>query len=205
MDTNWAADHLQTIRTLMERSTLYRRALAPVMIVSGTLGVAGSVGARFVQVESPAVFSLYWLSVGAAGFIVSFLLVRRQALQAHESFWSPPTRRIAAALAPVFFVGLTAGACAILQPAPTPWLLAVIWIIAYGCALNAAGFFVQRGIRLFGSLFVLTGCGALLLAPSWPELQTTKGAHWLMGVFFGVFHIGYGIYLYFTEKKRAEP
>ena len=31
MEPNWAAEHLQVIRTLMERSALYRRALAPIM------------------------------------------------------------------------------------------------------------------------------------------------------------------------------
>ena len=45
MDSNLAAEHLQVIRTLMERSAVYRRALAPVMIFAGALGmVAGFVG-----------------------------------------------------------------------------------------------------------------------------------------------------------------
>ncbi|MDB6016752.1 MAG: hypothetical protein JWR19_1241, partial [Pedosphaera sp.] len=34
MKSDWAAEHLQTIRTLMERSAIYRRALAPVMTVT---------------------------------------------------------------------------------------------------------------------------------------------------------------------------
>jgi len=42
MDTNWAAENLQVIRTLMERSTLYRRALAPVMLVSGLIGTSAA-------------------------------------------------------------------------------------------------------------------------------------------------------------------
>ena len=29
MESGWATDHLQVIRTLMERAALYRRALAP--------------------------------------------------------------------------------------------------------------------------------------------------------------------------------
>ena len=41
METKWAVDNLQTIRTLMERSALYRRALAPIMILAGTIGIAG--------------------------------------------------------------------------------------------------------------------------------------------------------------------
>ena len=38
METNWAAEHLQVIRTLMERSAVYRRALAPIMTFNGAIG-----------------------------------------------------------------------------------------------------------------------------------------------------------------------
>ena len=27
-------------------------------------------------------------------------------------------------------------------------------------------------------------------------------AHWLMGFFFGVLHLAYGVYLYLTEKRK---
>src|ERR1700690_4243469 len=39
METNWAAEQLQTIRTLMERSAVYRRALGPVMLFAGFAAV----------------------------------------------------------------------------------------------------------------------------------------------------------------------
>jgi hypothetical protein len=45
METNNAAENLQVIRTLMERSALYRRALAPIMTWCGAWGIiAGLVG-----------------------------------------------------------------------------------------------------------------------------------------------------------------
>ena len=37
--TDWAAENLQVIRTLMERSSIYRRALAPLMVVAGLGGL----------------------------------------------------------------------------------------------------------------------------------------------------------------------
>ena len=37
MNDDWAVDQLQAIRTLMERSALYRRALAPVLTVAGVI------------------------------------------------------------------------------------------------------------------------------------------------------------------------
>src|SRR5262245_5734772 len=73
METNWVSDHLQTIRTLMERSALYRRALAPVMILSGAFGLAGAVGGWVSGLESNGSFGAFWLGVGMLTLGVSFL------------------------------------------------------------------------------------------------------------------------------------
>ncbi len=204
METNLASNHLQTIRTLMERSALYRRALAPVMIASGSVGLVASIVAPFARVESSRSFALYWLIVSVVAIAGAFLLVRRQALKDSESFWSVPTKRVTEALLPAFFVGFAAGAYHIFSdPQATVWLLALGWIIVYGCAIHAAGFFMQNRMRLFGWMFILGGCGVLFASASWPAIRTIQAAHYLMGGFFGVLHIACGIYLYFTETRRT--
>ena len=203
METNWASEHLQTIRTLMERSALYRRALAPLMIVSGSIGLLASVLSRLLKLESNQAFSLFWLAVSLVALAASFLLVRRQALKDAEPFWSLPTRRVTQALLPAFFVGFAAGVFSLFRNQPSfPWLLAVAWIVIYGCALHAAGFFMQNRMGLFGWMFIIGGCGALFASATQPELRTTVAAHYLMGGFFGLLHLGCGVYLYFTEKPR---
>ncbi|MFM1769259.1 MAG: hypothetical protein RJA22_1788 [Verrucomicrobiota bacterium] len=202
MDTHWAAENLQVIRTLMERSTLYRRALAPVMLVSGGVGVGASVLPRWVPVETNRGFALYWMVVSVAALTASLLLVRRQALQAAEPFWSPPTRRVSQAVLPAFLVALLAGVFNVVNA--NPWgaaHLAQLWIIVYGCALHAAGFFTPRGIRVFGWLLVLGGCALVFLTQSRPELRSTAAAHAIMGVFFGGCHLAYGLYLSVTEPR----
>jgi hypothetical protein len=91
-------------------------------------------------------------------------------------------------------------------------LTAAIWILFYGCALHAAGFFMPRGIKLFGLLFMASACVLfyaffsgiiyVLFFTGW--ISESINAHWLMGFFFGVLHLAYGTYLYLTEKgKRA--
>lgn len=203
METNWASEHLQVIRTLMERSALYRRALAPIMIVSGAIGIAAAIVPCFVPIDSDRAFSLFWLGVSVVTMVTALLRVRRQALKEAEPFWSLPTRRVVEALMPAFFVGLAAAAaCVVISGSSTGWLLAVAWIIAYGCALHAAAFFVQRGIKLFGWVFIGGGSLLLLIGVLSPQLATLEVAHYLMGVFFGVLHLCYGIYLYFTEKRK---
>lgn len=205
MDQNWAADHLQVIRTLMERSALYRRAMAPIMLVSGVLGSLGAlVALRLVAVESPAEFTIYWTGVGVLTLGVALVLVRRQALKAAESFWSTPTQRVAAGLFPCFLSGLAVAVTAVLNSGLIPvWLLACLWILHYGCALQAAGFFMQRGIKLFGALFLFGGVLLLAGSSNCPWLRSPGTGHALMGAFFGGFHLAYGAYLYFTERKSA--
>jgi hypothetical protein len=203
METNWASEHLQVIRTLMERSALYRRALAPIMIVSGCIGLAAATVPCFVQIDSDRLFSLFWMGVSLVALMADLLLVRRQALKEAEPFWSLPTRRVVDALLPAFVVGFVAAVAGMfISGASTAWLLAVAWIIAYGCALHTAGFFMQRGIKLFGWVFILSGSALLLAGVLLPQLATIEVAHYLMGVFFGVLHFSYGIYLYFTEKRK---
>lgn len=207
MESNWAAEHLQVIRTLMERSALYRRALAPIMTYNGVLGVAGGVVGWAAKIDSPHGFIGYWAGVGLTALAGSFVLVRRQALKESEPFWSPPTRRVARALLPALFVGSIAGLLAFVCPS---WdflpaaALPSFWILLYGCSLTAAGFFMHRGIKLLGWLFILCGCGLMASrcqpAASWSSLN----AHWVMGCVFGGLHLAYGIYLYFTEQGRNE-
>jgi uncharacterized membrane protein YjfL (UPF0719 family) len=214
MESNWAADNLQTIRTLMERSALYRRALAPVMALNGVLGLAGAAAGRALDIASPRAFIFFWGAVAFVALTGSFLLVRRQALGESEPFWSPPTRRVTQAFLPPLVAGLIAGAVVALH-AGSPagagaagqgrvvamlWL-PLGWVVLYGCALHAAGFYMPRGMKILGWFFVLSG--SALLALGIPDAVSWKTyAHGIMGLFFGLVQLGYGIYLYFTEKGK---
>src|SRR5512138_543854 len=105
MESDWAAEHLQVIRTLMERSAVYRRALAPVMIYVGILGLGAGAAGWVLKIASVPGFVGFWGAVGVIALAGAFLLVRRQALRESEPFWSPPTRRVAQALVPPLFAG----------------------------------------------------------------------------------------------------
>ncbi len=100
MESNWAAENLQTIRTLMERSALYRHALAPIMLFAGVIGVL----ATAIGFDSASGFApILWRALVGSGdgtIAGAFFIIRRQALKNNEPFWSPPTRRVAMALVP---------------------------------------------------------------------------------------------------------
>jgi hypothetical protein len=212
METNWAAEHLQVIRTLMERSAVYRRALAPIMTFNGAVGIVAALAGWGFKISSVRGFILFWACVGALAVAGSFLLVRRQALKESEPFWSPPTRRITQAMLPALVAGFIVGTVVWAHVTSAPeslgnvlgilWL-PLIWVVLYGCAFHAAGFFMPRGMKIFGWAFILGGCALLALGipggVSW-----FKYAHGIMGFFFGVLHLAYGVYLYFTEQRKNE-
>jgi hypothetical protein len=205
MNANWAAENLQTIRTLMERSALYRRALAPVTMLTGVVGLAAGGVGWLTQCDSPRRFIAFWFAVACAALAGSFIVIRRQALRDKESFWSPPTRRVAQAMLPCLYTGLIAGlifSFATDDPAAT-WPLVPVWMALFGAALNAAGFFMPRGIRLLGWLFIITGTFLLLGLVAQPAAPEFRFAHIVMGAAFGGLHLAYGIYLHFTEKRNA--
>lgn len=211
METNWAAEHLQTIRLLMERSALYRRALAPISVYVGVVGLVGAVGGLALKMDSPGRFAVYWLAVSIVATVGALLLVRRQALRHGENFWSPPTRRVAQAMLPPLTVGLVFGlvvakwALEFQERYDAKFIsfgLIIFWSLLYGLALHAAGFFMPRGIRLFGWGIVIAGL-ILLGAMAWTNLSGSNiSPHVIMGIIFGGSHLAYGIYLYFTERKN---
>ena len=204
MNPNWAEENLQTIRTLMERSAVYRRALAPIMLFSGVLGVAAAVAGLLFHINSTRAFVLLWLGTAIVAVAGAFLIARRQALKDNDAFWSPPTRRVAQALLPPLLAGMCLGIFPAFFPHAANELTlgsTLVWIMFYGCALHAAGFFMPRGIKLFGWSFIACACG-LFYAILLDFIHEDFNAHWIMGFFFGALHLAYGGYLYLTEKGK---
>ena len=213
MEPNWAAAHLQVIRTLMERAALYRRALAPIMMFNGGVGLAAAALGWGLQVGSARAFILFWAGVCVVAIAGSYLLVRRQALKESEPFWSPPTRRVTQALLPPLAAGLMISAVVFLRAGQAAGIgsslaamlwLPLVWVVLYGCAFHAAGFFMPRGMKVFGWAFIVGGC-VLFAAGLQDWTRPLECAHGVMGFFFGGLHLAYGVYLYFTERRRNGP
>jgi len=201
MQSDWASEHLQTIRTLMERSAVYRRALAPITLFVGSLGVLTAAAGLFFHFDSLRAFGGLWLAAAVVAVVGAFFIARRQAVQHGEPFWSPPTRRVAQALAPPLAAGMCLGLAFVLAGVTNKFALEFSWLLFYGCALHAAGFFMPRGVKLFGWVYIILACISLFIyAFVRPEIKIS--AHWFMGFFFGVLHLVYGVYLYLTEKGK---
>lgn len=189
----------------MERSALYRRTLAPIMLYIGSVGTAASAaGLAFgVGVGRSQAFGAWWLAAAMVALAGAFLIARRQALGDGEPFWSPPTRRVTQAVVPPLAAGFVLSVSAVAWgPGQVLWLFVLPNALFYGCAVHAAGFFMPRGMKLFGwVIIVLTG----VLAGVLPRLEPAAGPgldHVVMGGLFGLLQLAYGVYLYVTESRK---
>ena len=205
MNANLAEENLQTIRLLMERSALYRRALAPIMLLAGVMGLLTMIVGLCFHIEATRSFAGLWLGTAALAVSAAFLLVRRQALRDGEPFWSPPTYRVGLALLPPLLCGMFVGIMLFLINSDVSLNLfaVLIWLLFYGCALHSAGFFMVRGIKWLGWIFIASAIVFALTTYMTRWGGSPLAAHWVMGIFFGGLHLAYGIYLYFTEEKNV--
>jgi len=206
MEHTAAAEHLQVIRTLMERSALYRRTLAPIMLYLGSVGVLASLGGLALGIERLRGFGVWWLAAAVAALAGAFAIVRRQAVQDGEPFWSPPAVRVTQAIMPPLSAGLLFSLALLVFGSGYPfWLFILPNTLFYACAVHASGFFVLRGMRLFGWLIVASAGAALLGMPLVEAHPDPRLGHVLMGGLFGLGHLAYGTYLYVTEHRKTTP
>ena len=201
MNPKWAEENLLTIRTLMERSALYRRALAPILLLAGVIGLVTMAAGLYFHLDSTKQFCALWLGAASAAITGALLLARRQALKDQEPFWSSPTRRVVQALAPPLAAGMLLGILLALRRDDLAPTVSFVWLLFYGCALHAAGFFMPRPIRRLGLLFVLSSFGFFITyGVIWKTAD--PNAHYVMGIFFGAIHLAGGTYLYLTENGK---
>ena len=204
MEQHVAAEHLQVIRTLMERSALYRRTLAPIMVYVGAVGSVAALGGVVLGVEALRAFCAWWLAAALLAIGGAFAIARRQALEDGEPFWSPPALRVTQALLPPLAAGLFLSLALVLfAPGDVRWLFVLGNALFYGCAVHAAGFFMPRGMKLFGWLIILLAGAVIFARIVFAPGATAHVDHALMGGFFGAAHLAYGAYLFLTEPRKT--
>jgi hypothetical protein len=204
MEINSASENLQVIRTLMERAALYRRTLAPIMLYVGTLGIVAAGAGILLDIEPLHQFAALWLGTAVVAVGGAFFIARLQALKDKESFWSPPTRRVAQALALPLTAGLALSMVIVMIGGDNyRWPFILPNVLFYACAVYSAGFFMPRGIQKLAWAILALAIVALVLIPLFVTEPNPKLDHALMGFFFGVLHLAYGIYLRVTEQRKT--
>ncbi|MBL9117198.1 MAG: hypothetical protein JNJ83_19485 [Verrucomicrobiaceae bacterium] len=199
-----AFDHLRVIRTLLERSQIYRTVSAPAALVGGTLAVVLS--ARFAFKVDASTFVIAWLAMLVITAKLNLLLLYQAAAQSGRPLVSQEFKHAVQAMSPAF-VGF--GLLGLL----TAWkreelaLASIIWVMGYGCGMLAASGFSPRSIKRLGSGFLAMG---VVFTTIWsmPErwssyLTDGQFSSLVMGSTFGVLHIGYAAAVFLRPSKSA--
>ena len=206
-----AEENLRTIRSLMERATIYRAISAPVALAGGLASLAGcgivAQGLPSPNID-PLAASLYffgtWFGVLAVTACVNALFLWKDARRRGDVFFSPGMRAALSALTPCWLVA------AILTGfwLRIPWLLPIFWMILYGLGLLATRYFAPGSIVLLGWAFVVGGLCSLLIfmgPPGGDHLVELRAANLAMGATFGLFHLVYAACTWPRKSTGTSP
>lgn len=224
-----ASENLQIIRSLMERSTIYRAISAPTAFVGGVASILMGLWGENVILNVTAntflhsySFFLAWGGVFALTVGTHLLQLYRDSLQNGESIFSS---RHFHAFKCMFPSILTAGTVTFLVILITRTsvdpeqlfiqltiLLTLLWTFFYGMALLSTQTFAPKSIRMLGWTFFISSFleGILIMLfpyinPNPSQIPFISPSH-MMALTFGLFHLIYAIAVKVTEAKQApEP
>ena len=197
-----AFDHLRVIRTLLERSQIYRTISAPAALVGGVLAVALS--ARFAFKVDAGTFVIAWLAMLVITAKLNLLLLYQAAVQRQRALISPEFKHAIQTMSPAF-VGFGLLGLLVAWKKEDISLASIIWVLGYGCAMLAASGFSPRSIKRLGSAFLMAG---VVFASIWsmPErwssyLNDGQFSSLVMGSTFGLLHICYSVAVFLRPSK----
>ncbi len=184
MDQKEALSSLETIRTILERSTRYTH-IAPAGIVAGGVAAlaAAAIGAALqMRPGEPGSFLLLWglafLLAGVAGLGASARRARRRG----EAFWSRKLQFVMAGFLPPAVIALTLTAALLREGAFD--LCPGVWMACYGIAILSVGVVLDWEFRATAWAFLVAASASMFVFEDWPNL--------CLGAGFGGLHIALG-------------
>ena len=212
-----AADHLRTIRALMERATVYQAISAPTALAAGiTTLVLCYVLAGMERTQRPGTigFTGLWLAVLLIMTALNFWLLYRSARRRGEAFASSGMKMALQAIAPPLGAGFALGfLTAAYRPAGYADIVSY-WILFYGLGLLAMRSFAPRPLVMLGVGFFTLGIVSFLpdlriilpwvddLKVAAPRPPFERGILW-MGISFGLLHVIYAVAVFRSSRKKS--
>jgi hypothetical protein len=192
MDARQAARNLEVIRTLMERTCQYQLLTARAGLAAGSLAGAGALGFVFLDPQNAGHFGTIWALVFVGSLLATTVGIILRSRQRGERVWSRPGRAVLLALAPSVFAAM-AFSVFFFARGEHLWLPGV-WMLCYGQGALATSTYAPSPIRWLGLAVLLLGCLTLWLGPAW--------AVPMMGLVFGLGHMGLGAALLVAERRE---
>lgn len=202
-----AANHLRTIRALMERATVYRAISAPAALLAGltTLGLCGYLVTRNPgSLPSTRDFMFLWLAVLAFMTASNFYLLWSSARQRGEVFVSSGMRMALQAISPPLAAGFVLSfLSANYRPQSYPEM-ASFWMLFYGLGLLAMRSFAPQSlVALGGGFFSLGLVGFLPVVRESLNWQPYPQGILFMALSFGLLHLIYAAAVFFPRTPAS--
>ena len=181
-----AAAQLHTIRSLLERATVYRSISVPGAALGG---VAALLAAWFTRAGGTSVWLAVWHSVLLAMALFNTAVLARQSRREGRPLITSGFRlAFRGLLPPLVAGGLLGGLCALAGSAH--WS-AALWALCYGLALLATQEFAPRSLVWLGRTFFLAGMAATGLCVLQQDIDCPWLGSAIMATTFGGFHLAY--------------
>ena len=194
-----AADQLRTIRSLLERATVYRTISVPAAAMGGVVALGA---AWFTRAAGPGPWLLVWHAVLVLVAAINTVMLAGQSRREGRPLLGSGLRLAVRGLVPPLLAGGVLGyLCA--------WSLALewcaaLWILFYGLALLATQEFAPRSLVWLGRAFFVAGLGAVALCLCvWKHPPAGLGSI-LMAATFGLFHLVYAAAVT-VAGRRSSP
>lgn len=208
-----ALEHLRVIRSLMEKAHIYRAISAPAALLGGVLAVAcagwnGWLAAKNAGVvdSGSEVFLIQWLAILLVSAVVNVWLLAREAARRGQPLVSDGMRMALRAIAPPLLAGGVLGIGLVVH-LQAHVMAAVVWTVCYGLALLSTASFSPRSLVRLGWVFVLLGLALFWAWAASSDIRLLRGdealASVIMGVTFGLCHLGYGVAVLLSPKPEA--
>jgi hypothetical protein len=193
MDARQAAQTLEVIRTLMERTCQYQLLTARASLVAGSLAGAGALSFLWLDPANPWHFGAVWAVVFVGSLLATTVGTVLRGRQSGERVWSRQARTVLLALAPSLVAALVLSVFFFARGWHL-WLPGV-WMLCYGQGALATSAYAPTPIRWLGVTVLLLGGVTLALGTDW--------AVWAMGVVFGLGHMVLGAVLLVQERRQT--
>lgn len=203
-----AADHLKTIRALMERATVYRAISAPTALAGGLVTLVlcallwpGATRDR----PTPQAFVGIWIGALIAVSAFNLWLLHRSARKRGDAFASAGMKMAVRSVAPPLAAGFVLSSLAAVTRSSSYPDITAFWILFYGLALMTMTSFAPRSLLVLGAGFFTLG-----LLAFFPDVRALEGRPFhasliYMAVSFGALHLLYAGYVFVSQKHRTQP
>lgn len=209
-----ALEHLRVIRSLMEKAHIYRAISAPAAFVGGLLAVGCAAIPAYEMWSSQGLptftkdtFLWQWLGILVVTGTLNVFLLAREAARRGQPLVSDGMRMALRAILPPLLVGGVLG-IGLIQYLQNHVMAVLLWVLCYGMALLATASFSPRSLVRLGWVFVVLGLALFIFwAPNSDARMLPRDdgpASLIMGLTFGLCHIGYAVAVFLSRKPEAE-